>query len=88
MIGRLLTTIVVLLLAFGAFWDDSFGEGYLIGVLFLFLAVVIWFKWASMGRIFYAAEGDPIIGTASKVVDRMGFRRDDPPLRRSSSSNR
>ncbi len=91
MISRLLATLVMLLLAFVAFWDNALDAGNLTnpyGFLFLFLAVVIWFKWAAIRRIFYAAEGDPIIGTASKVVGRMGFRRHDPALRRSSSSNR
>ncbi len=92
MISRLLATLVMLLLAFVAFWDNALDAGYyfttITGFLFLFLAVVIWFKWAAIRRIFYAAEGDPIIGTASKVVGRMGFRRHDPSARPSPSSNR
>ncbi len=93
MIGRLFTTLVMLLFAFVAFWDNALDAGYyfttITGFLFLFLAVVIWFKWATIGRIFYAAEGDdPIIGTAAKVVGRMGFRRHDPSSRPSPSSNR
>ena len=91
MISRLLATLVMLLLAFVAFWDNAVDAGYfttITGFLFLFLAIVIWFKWATIGRIFYAAEGnDPIIGTASRVVGRMGFRRHDPSSHHSPSSN-
>jgi len=82
----------MLLLAFVAFSDDALNAGYfttITGFLFLFLAVVIWFKWGTIGRIFYAAEGnDPIIETASKVVRRLGFRRHDPSSHPSPSSNR
>ena len=93
MISRLLATLVMLLLAFLAFSDNALNAGYfatVTGVLFLFLAVVIWFKWGTIGRIFNAVEGnDPIIETASKVVGRIGFRRHDPSSRHSpSSSNR
>ena len=92
MISRLLATLVMLLLAFVAFSDNALNAGYfttITGFLFLFLAVVIWFKWGTIGRIFYAAEGnDPIIETASKVVGRMGFRRHDPSSHHSPSSDR
>ena len=92
MIGRVLATLVMLLLAFLAFWSDALNAGYfatITGFLFLFLAVVIWFKWGAIGRIFYAAEGnDPIIETASKAVGRIGFRRPDPSSHHSPSSSR
>src|SRR6187402_3122062 len=92
MIGRLSATLVMLLLAFLAFWNDALNAGYFItvtGFLFLFLAVVVWFKWGTIGRIFNAAEGnDSIIETASKVVGRMAFRRPDPSSHHSPSSNR
>lgn len=92
MTSRLLATLVMLLLAFVAFWDNRLDAGYFTtttGFLFIFLAVVIWFKWATIGRIFYGAAGnDPIIETASKVVGRMGFRRHDPSSHHSPSSNR
>jgi hypothetical protein len=91
MISRLLATFVMLVLAFVAFSDDALNGGYfatITGFLFLFLAVVIWFKWGTIGRILYAAEGkDPIIETASKIVGRMGFRRHDPSSHHSPSSN-
>ena len=92
MISRLLATFVILLLALVAFWSNALNAGYfstITGFLFLLLAVVIWFKWGTIGRIFNAAEGnDPIIETASKVVGRMAFRRPDPSSHRSSSSSR
>jgi hypothetical protein len=92
MTSRLLAMLVMLLLAFVAFWDNGLDAGYfttITGFLFIFLAVVILVKWATIGRIFYAAEGnDPIIETASKVVSRMGFRRHDPSSHHSPSSNR
>ena len=91
MLIRIFVTTTLALFGIYAFWNNALDGGYfttITGFLFLFLAVVIWFKWATIGRIFSAAEGDPIIGTASKVVGRMGFRRHDPPSHRSPSSNR
>ena len=92
MLSRLLATFVMLVLAFVAFSADALNTGYfatITGFLFLFLAVVIWFKWGSIGRIFNASGGnDPIIETASKVVGRMAFRRHDPSSHHSQSSNR
>ena len=93
MIGRLSAVIVMLLFAVVAFWGNALNAGYWtnpFGYLFLFLAVVIWFKWAVIQSSFDAAKGgDPIIRTASKVIiSSLGFRRHDPPLRGSSSSNR
>jgi hypothetical protein len=84
MIGRLLATIVVLLLAFGAFWGDPFGEGYSIGALFLFFAVVTWFRWKVIRGGFYAAKENstlPII-PGWRPTTTSG---NDPPLHRSSS---
>ena len=91
MLIRIFVTTALALFGIYAFWSNALDGGHFTnpyGFLFLFLAVVIWFKWASIGRIFYAAEGDPIFGTASKVVSRMGFRRHDPPSHRSPSANR
>ena len=53
MIARLITTTILVLLAFGAFWGNALGAGYLInpfGILFLFLAAVTWFKWEAGQR--------------------------------------
>ena len=88
MLIRILVTTTLALFGIYAFWSNALDGGYFInpyGFLLLSLAVVIWFKWAIIGRIFYAAEGDPIIGTAAKVVGRMGFQRHDPLSHRSPS---
>ena len=63
MIGRLSATFVMLLLAFLAFWSDALNAGYfppITGFLFLFLAVIIWFKWGTIGRIFNATRRETI----------------------------
>ena len=92
MISRLIATLVMLVLALLAFWNDALNTGYfttIAGFVFLFLAVVIWFKWGNIGRIFNATEGnDPIVETTSKVVRNMGFWRHDPSSHHSSSSDR
>ena len=88
---KVIITVAAALFAIGGFLGFGPTEGGPLnpfGWLFVGLAVVIWFKWAAIGRILNAAEGDPIIGTASKVVGRMGFRRHDPSSHRSPSSNR
>jgi hypothetical protein len=81
----------LLLLAFGAFWANAFGAGYLtnpFGILFVFFAAVAWFKWESIRDGFDAAKGEsqlPIIRLASKDHRRHAiFRRQ--PTRRSSSN--
>src|SRR5215469_7840998 len=51
MIGKLIATTILLLLAFYAFWGDALGTGYLInpfGIIFLLLAAVTWFKWEAV----------------------------------------
>jgi hypothetical protein len=92
MVSRMLATLLMLLLAFVAFSDNALNTGYftiITGFLFLFLAVAIWFKWGTIGHIFYAAAGDdPIIETASKVVGRMAFRQHDPSSHDAPSSSR
>jgi uncharacterized membrane protein YbhN (UPF0104 family) len=90
MIARLIVTIILLLLAFGAFWANALGAGYLtnpFGILFVFFAAVAWFKWESIRDGFDAAKGEsqlPIIRLASKIIGGMQFRRQ--PTRRSSSN--
>lgn len=91
MLIRIFVTTTLALFGIYAFWSNALDAGYFtnpFGFLFLFFAVVSWFKWATIGRILYAADGDPIIGTASKVVGRMGFRRHDPFSHHSPSSTR
>ena len=55
MIGKLIATTILLLLAFYAFWGNALGAGYLLnpfGILFLFLAAVTWFKWEAVREAF------------------------------------
>jgi hypothetical protein len=47
MISRVLATAILLMLAVAACWGDALGAGYPInpfGIMFLFFAVVAWFK--------------------------------------------
>jgi len=92
MIGKLIATTVLLLLALYAFWGNALGVGYLInpfGILFLFLAAVTWFKWEAIREGFRAAKDEsniPIIRLNSKVIGGMFSMRRAPPQRRSSSN--
>jgi hypothetical protein len=92
MIGKLIATTVLLLLALYAFWGNALGAGYLInpfGILFLFLAAVTWFKWEAIREGFRAAKDEsniPIIRLNSKVIGGMFSMRRAPPQRRSSSN--
>ena len=91
MIIKLSTTIVMMLLAFSAFWDNTLGAGYALGLLFLFLAVVTWFKWDIIKDGFYTAKGEselPIIRLAAKTIEGMVYIQRGPPSHCSSSSNR
>ena len=91
MLIRIFVTTILAFFGICAFSSDALDGGYfttITGFLFLFLAAVIWLKWATIGRIFNVTEGDPIIETTSKVVARMGFRRHDPASHHSPSSNR
>ena len=92
MIGKLIATTILLLLAFYAFWGDALGTGYLInpfGIIFLLLAAVTWFKWEAIREGFRAAKDEsniPIIRLNSKVIGGMFSQRQRPPRRRSSSN--
>jgi hypothetical protein len=51
MAARIIITVVLVILAAGAFWGDALGVGYRInpfGVLCLLLAVLNWFAWDTM----------------------------------------
>jgi hypothetical protein len=81
MIGKLIATAILLLLAFVAFWGDALGAGSLInpfGILFLLLAAVTWFKWESVREAFRS-------GWAGAIGGMVSMRR-APPRRRSSSN--
>ena len=92
MIGKLIATTILLLLAFYAFWGDALGTGYLInpfGIVFLVLAAVIWFKWEAVREGFRSAKDEsyiPIIRLNSNIIGGM-FSKRQGPLRRRSSSN-
>ena len=92
MIGKLIATTVLLLLALYAFWGNALGAGYLInpfGILFLFLAAVTWFKWEAVREGFRSAKDEsniPIIRLSSKIIGGMGSMLRAPPRRRSSSN--
>jgi hypothetical protein len=92
MIGKLIATTILLLLALVAFWGDALGTGYLVnpyGVLFLFLAGVTWFKWEAVREAFRSAKDEsdvPVIRLSSKVIGGMGSLLRGPPRRRSSSN--
>ena len=88
MIGRLAATVVLLAMAFVAFWDNPLDGGYSIGFMCLFFAVVAWWKWEIIRGGFYTARGEtdlPIIRLTSKIIAGM-FSPHNPPARRSSSN--
>ena len=92
MIARLITTTILVLLAFGAFWGNALGAGYLInpfGILFLFLAAVTWFKWEAIREAFRPAKDESNIPTIDAIAGQIGgmfSQRQRPPRRRSSSN--
>lgn len=90
MIAKLSTAMILALLAFAALWDNSLNAGYLLGLLFLFLAVVTLSKWEIIRGAFCAAKDEselPIIRLAGKVISGM-ISRHASPTRRSPSLNR
>ena len=90
MITRSLATIVALLLAVYAFWSNALGAGHLfnpLGIVFIFLAALIWFKWEVIRDAFRSVKDEsdlPIIRLSSKVIGGMGSLRRGPPAHRSS----
>ena len=92
MIARLITTAILLLLAFGAFWGNALGAGYLLnpfGILFLFLAAVTWFKWEAVREAFRRAKDESNISTIDAIAGQLAgmFSKRQGPARRRSSSN-
>ncbi|MBV9017811.1 MAG: hypothetical protein JO058_19350 [Alphaproteobacteria bacterium] len=87
MVGRLLATITLLLLALGAFWGDALGAGYIVGAVFVCLAAATWVQWEAIRQAFRSARDEsdiPIIRLTSKAIGGM-FRQE--PFRRRSPSN-
>ena len=49
MVGRVLTTAILVSLAGGAFWHDALlGVGGIFGIFFLFLAALNWLAWRTI----------------------------------------
>ena len=50
MVGKIIATTVLILLAIYAFWGDALGAGGInpFGIFFLLLAVVNWFAWRTI----------------------------------------
>jgi hypothetical protein len=75
MIGKLIATTILLLLAFYAFWGDALGTGYLInpfGIIFLLLAAVTWFKWEVVREAFRPAKDQSNIPTIDAISGQIG----------------
>ena len=75
MIGRLLATAILLLLAFNAFWDNALDAGVInpVGIIFLLIAAVTWFKWTSITETWRSATG--IRGLTDKIIGGMTRER-------------
>ena len=91
MIGKLIATTILLLLAFYALWGDALGTGYLInpfGIIFLLLAVVTWFKEA-VREAFRPTKEESNISTIDAIAGQIAgmFSKRQGPARRRSSSN-
>ena len=91
MIGRLIATAILLLLAFYAYWGNALGAGRIdpFSILCLLLAAVAWFKWEIIRDGFFVAKGEsrlPIIRLASKIIGGMQILRHGPPRQRSPSN--
>jgi hypothetical protein len=87
MIGRLLATIIMLLLAFGAFWGDAIGAGYSVAPVCLVVAAIVWFKWEIIRQAFGSVKDEsnlPILRMGYKIIQGMGSKK---PLAHSSSSD-
>ena len=92
MMTRCVSTLILAALAFYAFWGDALGAGHVFnpfGFLFLFFAIVVWFKWEIVRAAFRSVKYEsnlPIIRMGYKVFQGFGAktRRDDLPAERSS----
>jgi RsiW-degrading membrane proteinase PrsW (M82 family) len=77
MIARILTTLIIFGLAVNAFWSNAFGEGHLFnpfGILFLFLAAIVWFAWDTITEAFKSVTGEsyiPILRMGAKIISGM-----------------
>jgi hypothetical protein len=87
MILKILTTLIMLGLGVTAFWSDALGAGHFFnpfGILFLFLAALVWFAWGSISNAFKSVKDEsdiPILRMGSKIIGGMAS---PPPKRRRS----
>lgn len=94
MIARGIWTVVMLSLAFCAFWGNALGAGHYfnpLGILFLFFAYVVFFKWAIVRDAFGSVKEEseiPILRMGYKAIQGLGAKtqRDEPPAERSSGA--
>ena len=99
-ITRIVATVIVLILAFGAFWlNPGDAASIFAGIILLLFAGVIWFKWDLLrdafraGRTSYLAPGQRRVGSGSvSPISRGGSNEIRgisiamrPPARRSAS---
>ena len=92
MITRIFATIVTAALGIYAFWGDVLGGGHVLnpfGIMFLLLAVLIWFGWEPICEGFKSAKDEsdiPISRLGSTIIRGMqGLKRGERPRRRSRS---
>jgi hypothetical protein len=91
MVGRILVTTIVLLLAAGAFWGDALGAGHVfnpVGILLLTLSFFIWAGWTTVRDAFISAKEEsnvPIIRLGPAIIRGMEGLKHAPQPRRSSS---
>ena len=95
MVARCFCTLVMLLLAFYAFWGNALGAGYILnpfGLLCLLLAGMVWFKWEIVRSAFRSVNDEsnvPIIRMGYKTIQGMGVKtRPDSLSRERSPGNR
>jgi hypothetical protein len=94
MITRYICTMILLLLAFYAFWGNALSAGRYFnpfGILFLFLAYLVWSKWKIVREAFSSVKDEsniPILRMGYKIIEGFGAKkpRDSLPAERSSSS--
>ena len=94
MIAKYFFTLVMLLLAFYAFWGNALGAGYIFnpfGLLCLLGAAIVWFKWEIVRSAFGSVKDEssiPILRMGYKILQGMGAKipPDSTPSGRSPSS--
>jgi hypothetical protein len=87
MILKILTTLIMFGLGVTAFWSDALGAGHFFnpfGMLFLFLAALVWFAWGPISNGFKSVKDEsniPILRMGSKIIAGMA----SPPPKRHHS---